>query len=515
MRIPDAAANLPGEELFHLDEVAFSKVAMRFRWLSLAVVLLAVALMVAVPIVRVPYVFEIDYNEGWNVNHVNRAASGNALYADMNPWAPITYPPFSFLLIGSLSTVFGDPLPVGRVVSLLSLAVVVTGAAAATFWLVRDKFSAILACILCLGLFSAIAPHYVGMNDPQMLGNAIQVGALLIYLSNLEDRRRLTAVALLIAVSLFVKHSLVVLPAAIGLDLLVRSRSQAMLWLTALSLALLGFTLVTILSLGNAFLDQLQLSFGRGYQATRALRLTLKHITVLQLPLALGMGWSFYSLGSTRNRIIALYLLTSLAIGAVFAGGHGTDVNMFFDLFISMSIACAAGLHLLVYYAKQHLKSVTLIEGIAPLALSVGILAAGPNLIVKPGTKAHFMNIESAFSEDIKFVASFPGPVICERLLICVEAGKGIQYDPFAASELFANGKLSEAEFLQTLERREWDVVQINAELGARYLDALPYTSVFKPTPTGRYTENVLRALGSHYVLARSSQWGAFYIPKR
>jgi hypothetical protein len=68
----------------------------------------AAALLLVRPLVTLPLVIPLDYNEGWNAFHAARAMAGAPLYPP--PTAVIThnYPPLSFYLVGTLGTWLGD-----------------------------------------------------------------------------------------------------------------------------------------------------------------------------------------------------------------------------------------------------------------------------------------------------------------------------------------------------------------------------------------------------------------------
>src|SRR5690348_15743518 len=59
-------------------------------------------------------------NEGWNAYPADAAMGADALYPATDTLIVNTYPPLSFYALGWLGRIFGDPLYVGRVLSLVS-----------------------------------------------------------------------------------------------------------------------------------------------------------------------------------------------------------------------------------------------------------------------------------------------------------------------------------------------------------------------------------------------------------
>src|SRR5580704_4122273 len=89
---------------------------------AFAILLMAGAILLVLPnLIAVPFVFERNYNEGWNVYNTQRFFSGAVVYDD-DLWRVNNYPPVSFLLVGTLERVVGESLLSGRLVALLSFA---------------------------------------------------------------------------------------------------------------------------------------------------------------------------------------------------------------------------------------------------------------------------------------------------------------------------------------------------------------------------------------------------------
>src|ERR1700719_4717455 len=88
----------------------------------LAVALLIGAILLVLQnLIAIPFVFERNYNEGWNVYNTQRFLAGEIVYDD-NLWRVNNYPPVSFLVVGGLDRVVGDLLRSGRLVALASFA---------------------------------------------------------------------------------------------------------------------------------------------------------------------------------------------------------------------------------------------------------------------------------------------------------------------------------------------------------------------------------------------------------
>src|SRR5205085_8044598 len=78
------------------------------------------ALFLVWPVWRAFLPMEIWGNEGWNAYHADEAMRGAGLYPPPDGLVANNYPPLSYYLLGWLGRVFGDPLYVGRALSLLA-----------------------------------------------------------------------------------------------------------------------------------------------------------------------------------------------------------------------------------------------------------------------------------------------------------------------------------------------------------------------------------------------------------
>src|SRR5258708_35612368 len=89
-----------------------------------------------------------------------------------------TYPPLSYFLIGGLGRLFGDPLYVGRALSLLATLGIGAAAAGATRWLGGSKAAALLGGFWFVATMARVFEIYVGMNEPQILALSAMAAAL-------------------------------------------------------------------------------------------------------------------------------------------------------------------------------------------------------------------------------------------------------------------------------------------------------------------------------------------------
>jgi hypothetical protein len=481
------------------------------RWFSLGLLALAVLLLLIAPVVRIGFKFEIGYNEGWNLSHVLKAASGQPLYDDQNEWTPLDYPPFSFYFVSIIGRLLGDPLLTGRIIAFLSLLLVSLGTGYAVRILGGEVYHNVFSSIFCLGLFVVCAPHYVGLNDPQMLGHVFIVGGLLVYLQNRSKGSKMLIVALFFSVGLFVKLNLVLIPIAVTIDIFLRSRRNFFKWIGYLAFIMGSFIFIIYMIYGSEFLHQLILSTSKTYSVRKAIDRAVELGTKMKIPLIMVLPCVLHAFRKKHFRFVSVYLAISIPVGIYTSAGSGSDVNMFFDLFISLSIAAG----MLLLFLKKSCFNANLICSILPIVLGLSILTAAWQKIEREEIfpYSEFKLKQQIFLDDAAFLATRPGPVLCENLLLGCYSNKSFEYDPYNTSQMMLTGRIDESKILNRLESGYFSVVQLNKPLDDRYLKELTYTSVQRSV-FERFTENFKRSLGKYYILIRKTGTGAFYVPK-
>ncbi|HMH64239.1 MAG TPA: hypothetical protein VK515_01555 [Rhizomicrobium sp.] len=402
-------------------------------WCAVLATALVVAPMLARNILAIPVLAPLDPNEGWNAAYALAAMTGQALYPPAGSLMANNYPPLSFYIVGALARLTGDAVIAGRILALLSF-LAVCGGIALVLRQMAGGARAQLFAVLFFAAVLLIASDYVGMDDPQLLGHALQLGALLLVL-----RKKAPAAALLFAASLFFKHNLLALPLAAAAWLLWQDRRAA-----------LSFVLYGIVAAG-AGLVLFRLCYGTDLLTQLAsprvvslanLRFAVMHLWWAVLPL----GALFFLRGPWRNFCL-VYALAALVLGLVFSAGDGVDANGFFDL----AIACA----LILGLASQSRSACPLAAcSAAPLLLFLVFHWSDNNFFFT-------RDFAAQSARDIAFLKSRPGPALCDQLSLCLWAGKGAQVDVFNIGEAIKTGKRDSAPLAGMIQARHFAVLQL------------------------------------------------------
>lgn len=451
-------------------------------------VLCAPALLHVVQIV--PLHIPLDPNEGWNAYHATAVMKGGALYPHAPSMMVNNYPPLFFYLDGLFGRLLGDNIIAGRILSLvalLAIALEIALAAGLAGALSSESAFAVLFFVAALLLQS----DYVGMADPQLIGHAIQLAALLILLKSRRFTSSTALAALLLIAGFFFKHNLIILPAALTLWLALTDRASALkLALFGLSFLIAGLVAFHLI-FGVDLLEQLRSA--RVY----SLKLFVKGVGPWLAWNGLSLAAASIILVSVRRDpfalLCAIYLALGVVVGAVFYGGAGVDINAMFDGFIALSLAAGFALA----RSRGSLRQVALAGAwVLPLAIGLGISFDGNWLMTEYWLDP--MKAERvAAGGDIGFLKRQAGPAICEMLSLCYWAGKPAEADVFNLAQQYATGKRSDDDLAALLARKHYSVIQID------------------PDGSFALTPRIEATFEANYELDHSNDVdGAFYVPR-
>jgi len=395
--------------------------------------------------------FPFDPNEGWNAYHAATAMSGQALYPPAQSYFVNNYPPLSFYVVGLLGHATGDMIVAGRLVSFLAFLAVVAGVWRAA----RIMDSGYLGAGIGALLFAAtllIGSDYVGMDDPQMLGHALEMGALLLVL-----RGRDWIAAFVFVAAIFVKHNLVAMPLAVALWLLVHDTRRGLRFAAGGA----GFSLLGLAAFRLVYGSSLwtHLASARGYSFDLLASSVGTWLIWAAVPLLI-----FALLAALHGRersasFVVIYAAIAIVVGIGFSGGAGVDANVFFDADIALALGVALAIGRLG--SRDALWPAGLALSLL-LPLFLGLVSDADWR--DPGFWLHPMADEAARAQgDIAFLAAHKGPALCETLAYCYWAGKAAEVDVFNVGQEFATGTRRDAQLDCMLEGHAFGAIEFDS----------------------------------------------------
>ncbi|HLX44368.1 MAG TPA: glycosyltransferase family 39 protein [Bryobacteraceae bacterium] len=429
--------------------------------LLVAVALLAIGTLAGFvrAVLVAPLHVPLDPNEGWNAYHSAAALVRGNPYPPTGSFLTNNYPPLSFYLVGIAGAWVGDNVVAGRLVSLGAYALICVFIVAALRRLNASLTSALFAVLLFASTL-LLTSDYVGMDDPQLLGHALQLGALLLLLRQRRRSGVVIASAVLFVAGGFIKHNLFALPLASLAWLVATDRRSAAKFSAALLLLSLAGIVAVQVTLGVNVIHELDSP--RGFSVDLLKSNAISWIPVAALPLC-SLVWLMFRFGKDMAvQLGSLYAGISIVSGLLLLGGAGVDVNAMFDA--DIALALCAGL------AMSRLTTSN-----EPLWRAAGeafaILCVFPLAVIALHTPdwreasfwLHPLREEAAeASRDIAFLRSHPGPAMCENLTFCYWAGKTAAVDVFNLDQQFETGARDKAPFLRRLDAHEFASVELD-----------------------------------------------------
>jgi hypothetical protein len=426
----------------------------------------------------------LDPNEGWNAYHAAAALSGLPLYP--GGFLINNYPPLSFYLVGVLGRVLGDDIVAGRLVALIAFATVCGVIYVLARRLGARPLEAAAGALLFAGALLA-STDYVGMDDPQMLAEAI-AGLGLLLLQGAPQRT--WRAAALFALAFFVKQNVVAMALAGTFWLALQDR-RAALRLAAFGLLFLvaGVALFRFVY-GTSLIAQL--ASARLYSWTDLLQRLSLWLSWSFVPL---LGLAALALGRRRDaevRFCASYAAIAIVLGGLFLGGAGVDQNAMFDADIALALGAAL---LLDRVARGWRAAAFAIACIVPLLLAAK--AQADDDWNTADYWLHPMQDDAALAAtDIAFLKAHPGPALCEMLSFCYWAGKPATVDVFNTSQAFRTGRANDKPLRRLIGARRFSVIQLNPDSGS---------------PLGAA---IAAEMARSYRLDHQDDFGRFYVPR-
>lgn len=384
------------------------------------------------------------HNEGWNAYHTQSLRAGQALYHRASELATNNYPPLSFFITAAVMKAIPDAVFAGRMIAALSL----LGVAGLIGMLVRRDTGETLAGVFAASLFLAClyirAPHYIAANDPQMLGQAVAMLALTVFLRKAPTSGSVLTAAALFVVSLFIKHNIVALPLAVFLLLAFQDRARAWLFAAA-GIVFAGLGLVVCRSgFGPDFVTGLLA--GRQYSWQHLRRVSQYALTSMTALLVIAAILPVARPPGRLWRFSLIYVAVAIGVGVISSAGHGTADNVFFELYaaVALSGGCLAARHGWTTMPRRDVFRIWAVFGLILASLSGPGLILAKDAVLLPGWMATQRQREATTLEVVALIARQPGPVLCEVLLPCYWAKRNFEADIFNLEQGILTGQKSE-----------------------------------------------------------------------
>jgi hypothetical protein len=433
---------------------------------------------------RVPF----DPNEGWNAYFAQRATLTGSPYPPDGSLMINNYPPMSFFFVGTLAHVLGDAIITGRIVSLLALGLCALAIANAAREMGCDRMLGLFAALLFVACVM-LTSDYAGMNDPQLLGQAVSLWGLVVALRQPPSARAMVVSALLCVLAIFVKHNLVLLPLSLAAWLLLADRRRAGTFIASGVI----FTLIGLGLFRTAFGTTLfhQIASQRLYSAGNAAVAIENWLPWAAVPLC---GTVLLFAIGRRDRyagFATIYVVISVAGGILLSGGAGVDANVLFDADIALALCAGLLLSRLEYETGSGWLAFAYV---IPLALML-------RTVEGDWSRADFwlhpmQEDRRVAAADISLLRSRPDPVLCEMLSLCYWAGRAAEVDVFNVDQSIRTGARPDTQLVRQIEAKRFSMIELES---------------LTPFPIAGHVE---QALMRSYRIVRSDDGRVFFAPR-
>jgi hypothetical protein len=455
------------------------------------------------PLDKVTAQYEMGPNEGFNSYFQQTAADGGKVYGKEPQFYYANYPPLSFHLIGLAGAIAGGVNLAGRWISVLSYLLIGLFAALTVERLTGVRRYGWYAGLCWLIWLAAFDPNRIGFNDPHLLGIAFSVAGFYCYVRDPGSVKWLRWSAVLFALSVFTKQTLVAFPAAVAIETFLSARQQLWTWLVTVvgtCVMLLGLTLVID---GSYFFRHLMLP--RVWSMAGVTGSTTTYLSFIGIAFLAAVVWIFRMRSTGPVRALAIAFAAAFVFGAFAVAGDGAGINHYFESMVATAMIVGVALTQVeaIANASPYPRAALTALLVVPFFLTTLMklperapLDIARNSLGKPA-------LETEFLHAVQFVRAQPGPVLCENLLICFDAGKPETVDAFALDQAIKTGHLQEESILRLVASRSFGAIQLEITQG----------ETVRPVARHRFTTAFMKQLLVSYRLAARSSRHAFYVP--
>ena len=416
---------------------------------------LLAALFLVWPVWRAFFPMEIWGNEGWNAYHADAAMRGLQLYPPNESLIANNYPPLSYYVIGWLGRVFGDPLYVGRALSLIGTLGIGAAAAAVVRQFGGSRAAVLIAGFWFVATMARFFEFYVGMNEPQIFGLAVMAAGFAWFFKRHAQGRAVEPAVLVMVLAGFIKHNFITLPLVALIWLWLDNwRLGLRATVTGAAAAALGLAICAVVFAPYFIPDMM---FPRTYHLARALS-TLGRLQFILPAMALWAIWAWHERRSKPARFTTLMIGIALVLCLAQKSGAGVDENAQFELIFATALGIGLAYDGLLRdplrtgWPAARLGAIVI--GILIVRLLVSSRLEFAYVLFSPQYRALGTENAAITRAEAARVAAIPGPVACSNLLVCRMAGKPFVYDQFWATQLVETGRMTWQQ-IEQLARRQ------------------------------------------------------------
>jgi hypothetical protein len=162
-----------------------------------------------------------------------------------------------------------------------------------------------------------------------------------------------------------------------------------------------------------------------------------------------------------RSFLFTLLIFTNLS-SIYFSGRDGVGSNIFYLPMIAALLSCVIAICGLEHRALKVPHARWSFRAALTISTLSGVLMIPFQVNNDIAAQLRMPATTKAAQQAIAVLKSTDGPAICEDLLLCYEAGKPIDYDPYYVKDQILIGRVQESRILAMLTAHHYAAIQIN-----------------------------------------------------
>jgi hypothetical protein len=445
-----------------------------------------------------------NYNEGWNAYRQWMTVEGQPLYGSHPVLWTTNYPFLSFHIIGLLGATKGNMVLAGRIVcfaSLIATSVLVGGIVRGA---TGSRAGALYAGLCLFAWLASFNGAGRASNDPELLSVAFATFGLFAYLKAPGSIFWAALSAIAFAVSLFTKHDLLAFPLSVGAHLLITRNWHILAVFLATGIVAAGLLLALSFHLDGPYFFA-ELLQPRAYGLQNLCKETFHYLLHFLAPLLVGAVFLFRNRSTPyRSFLFTLLIFTNLA-AVFFSGGDGVGSNIFYPPLIADLLSCVIAICWLERRALKEPHAGRSFKTALTISTLAGALMVPFQIHKDIAAQLRMPTVTKAAQQAIALLKPANGPAICEDLLLCYEAGKPMDYDPYYGKDQILIGRVQESSILAMLTAHHFAAIQINGVVDTA---SLAYRK------GGRFTKPFLRTFLTQYRPVLVNHTYSVFVPR-
>jgi hypothetical protein len=301
---------------------------------------------------------------------------------------------------------------------------------------------------------------------------------------------------------------------AVCLDLLIKDRRQFAIWCLCSAAAIAAFVGLSEAIAGNG--SWAEIFAPRAYSWSGVAYHGRKVLIAFKWPLLASAIYLLRPLPGSQRVLMRSYGAIALISGLVFSGGYGVASNIYLDFCIFMGLTAGlalGGLREALRDIRPGLRGAILL----PLVFALPIVTRSPYYGLLPldlsAATQDYRRQEADLTETKAILRRQTGPVLCENLLLCLEAGQPLLFDPFSVNSQVLVGGVSEASIIAEIAQHRFSLIELPTPIHPD--PEHPHRIAPYLLNQGRFNEHTLDAIDQAYAPIIETAGAVLLAPRR